>query len=780
MGNRSRWLPFPSSESPRVWISENDTPCNGLKLYNPYSCAGRAGKLLFSCYAASVSPRLPGIKFQDNVVLDNLTYTISERFGFQNSQFSYSMGTAGPHRKITAQITRAGEVVAYAKIGSSAEAKRLIQRENDALMALGQLGLQSVQIPRALQYELLDDQVILCQSAPPGNTRKRPIKPTEEDASFLWELVSRTRAKSSYEDVIKDILHSESPEHHAELYAGLPPTWRNALYYLEEIFSGRTVDVALSHGDYAPWNTFSVTGSIYIFDWEYSAWKMPLLNDFLHYLFATGRLVRGNKPLEMAQTLLRIEDNRFLGSTVMRLGIGSSDIPAYVILYLFTQSVRQYTHSAGFDSYITECVHKILIGQGCLAERRRVLVAAYACEPDEGSEPGVGWNMVTAISEHNDAWVLTRTNNAPKIERLLAEHNNSDIKFCYLDLPRWASFWKKGGRGIRTYYYLWQLLAARKARQLHKEVDFDLAHHVTFVNDWLFTFLGLFGVPFIWGPVGSHPKIPRTLRFDTLTLVKDRLRTSFQSLMRCIDPLFWLSAYRASTIIGIEAGVQNRFPISLFKSKTFLTCSAIGVENVPNYKALDAKRSLRVLSIGRLVPIKGFHLTIRAFAELARTHDDATLTIIGEGPQKMALEILVADLGIVSKVQFKNWLPRKEALMEMGSADVFLFPSFEGGGMVVLEAMANELPVVCLAYGGPGEMVTADCGFRIEVSDIDTTTQSLADALRQLSDSVPMREKLGKGANERVRECYLWEQRSKVIDGWYIDLTSRYFRKGAT
>lgn len=44
----------------------------------------------------------------------------------------------------------------------------------------------------------------------------------------------------------------------------------------------------------------------------------------------------------------------------------------------------------------------------------------------------------------------------------------------------------------------------------------------------------------------------------------------------------------------------------------------------------------------------------------------------------------------------------------MNKSDIFLFPSFEGGGMVVLEAMAAGLPVVCLDYGGPGEMVTDD------------------------------------------------------------------------
>ena len=52
------------------------------------------------------------------------------------------------------------------------------------------------------------------------------------------------------------------------------------------------------------------------------------------------------------------------------------------------------------------------------------------------------------------------------------------------------------------------------------------------------------------------------------------------------------------------------------------------------------------------------------------------------------------------------------AFEEMRKADLFLFPSFEGGGMVVLEALAHGLPVVCLQYGGPGEMVSTARGSR--------------------------------------------------------------------
>ena len=65
--------------------------------------------------------------------------------------------------------------------------------------------------------------------------------------------------------------------------------------------------------------------------------------------------------------------------------------------------------------------------------------------------------------------------------------------------------------GQRIYYYLWQIKAWRVARRLHKEMGFDIAHHVTFGNDWIASYIGAFlPVPFICGPVGGQ-RTPRQL-----------------------------------------------------------------------------------------------------------------------------------------------------------------------------------------------------------------------------------------------------------------------------
>ena len=95
--------------------------------------------------------------------------------------------------------------------------------------------------------------------------------------------------------------------------------------------------------------------------------------------------------------------------------------------------------------------------------------------------------------------------------------------------------------------------------------------------------------------------------------------------------------------------------------------------------------------------------------------------------------------------------------------------------MVVLEAMACQLPVVCLKYGGPGEMVTPECGFSVEIADMKTTVKKLAKALTILSESQKTREQLGKSAAKRAKQIYLWEKRSNVIDKWYTGVVNRTY-----
>ena len=142
----------------------------------------------------------------------------------------------------------------------------------------------------------------------------------------------------------------------------------------------------------------------------------------------------------------------------------------------------------------------------------RILLSAYACEPGRGSEPGVGWNWaVTLAAQGHKVWVLTRTNNKQSIEAAVALLDRSvrdNLHFVFHDLPRWARWWKKGGRGVHLYFSLWQLTLLSVAKKLAQEVQFDVAHHLTFGVWRQSSHLYKLNVPLIFGPVGGGESAP--------------------------------------------------------------------------------------------------------------------------------------------------------------------------------------------------------------------------------------------------------------------------------
>ncbi len=158
------------------------------------------------------------------------------------------------------------------------------------------------------------------------------------------------------------------------------------------------------------------------------------------------------------------------------------------------------------------------------------------------------------------------------------------------------------------------------------------------------------------------------------------------------------------------------------------------------------ERSSSVLSAGRLVPLKGFDLALRAFKILADKYPNAEFTIVGDGPEFAALEKLVRDLGLEGRAGIEKWMPREQLLAAMRECDVFMFLSLrDGGGLVVIEAMASGRPVVCLNLGGPGLHTVAECGIKVPAHSPEQAVEETADVLELLLQDQDLCRALGAG-----------------------------------
>lgn len=404
----------------------------------------------------------------------------------------------------------------------------------------------------------------------------------------------------------------------------------------------------------------------------------------------------------------------------------------------------------------------------------RVLISAYSCEPGRGSERGVGWNVAREVARSHEVWVLTRPDESKEaIEAELASHPVPNLHFVYFTLPFWQDSLRWGQSGaMQIHYYLWQIQAYFVARRLHREIGFDLIHHVTFVKYSSPSFLSLIPIPFILGPVGGGESAPKMFWKDFS--LRAKLYESARSLFRSLgerDPFVHLTVKRSAVVRATTEDTAKR----LYK------LGAMQVQIVPEVGLLDDEiealaqyqlpddQPVRFISMGRLLHWKGFHLGLRAFAQARLLN--AEYWIVGDGPELTRLQNLAQDFGVANQVKFWGRLPREETLAKLGACHVLVHPSLhDSGGWVCIEGMATGRPIICLDLGGPAVQVTEKTGFKVLAHDPEQAVRDMAIAMTRLAKEPELRISMAEAGRKLVNETYSWKVVGEHLDRLYQSL----------
>lgn len=410
----------------------------------------------------------------------------------------------------------------------------------------------------------------------------------------------------------------------------------------------------------------------------------------------------------------------------------------------------------------------------------RLLLSAYSCCPNHGSEPGVGWNTVeqAAADLQNEVHVLVAAGWEERIRRNFDAARHPNIHFHFVGVPGLDSFMVEGrGKpGIAlVYYHLWQWFSFRAARRLHDEMSFDLAHHVTFVKYNTPSLLPLLGIPFIWGPVGGAEHAPPVFyrEFGWRIRVVEALRRLLQQVAP-FSPLLRWTAQNATLSIGVTK--ETVAALRQLGATKILQMPAVALSD-GEVTALTKENGCtneppRVLYVGRLIAWKGVHLALRALA--ACEAKDLTLRVIGDGPLRERLEQEAQTLGIASRVEFLGDRPRNEVLEACRDADGFIYPSLhDSGGNAVIEAMAAGLPVIHLAYGGPDFLVPKDAGWKVQTLEPVDAVKGLTAALNELASNQAERRQRGEVAQQHVMTHHTWRGRGAMFRVLYANLLSQ-------
>lgn len=439
-------------------------------------------------------------------------------------------------------------------------------------------------------------------------------------------------------------------------------------------------------------------------------------------------------------------------------------------------SYETLSHSKSDDLEAAEKLEEAVGALDC--QRLKILVSAFACSPSKGSEEGVGWGWVEAIAKYHDLWVLTGDQCRDDIE---AELQNKPklldrLHFHYVPWTRHTiaeKVWPP--THLYTYRHLWQKAAYELGMRLHKEIHFDIVHQLTYVGFRVPGLLWQLDVPFVWGPIGGLEQttwallpslgVRGCLHYSTRNILNDWDRRVSRAPKRAF-------AKAGGGIIAATSGVQQE--ILRFYGQESTVISEIGLP--PLARARPALRNstepLSLLWCGLHLPGKALQFLLSALRQLPSSLN-WKLTIIGDGPCSARWRRLARATRLDDRCDWLGLLPRQEVLKRMQAAHVMVITSIKDlTSTVVVEALANGLPVICPNHCGFKDAVTPECGIKVSATSSVELVQGLRDAIVRLYDE-GLRLRLANGALHRALD-YKWDLKAKTVNDIYFKKASTH------
>jgi glycosyltransferase involved in cell wall biosynthesis len=397
--------------------------------------------------------------------------------------------------------------------------------------------------------------------------------------------------------------------------------------------------------------------------------------------------------------------------------------------------------------------------------RKNVLISAYTCCPETGSEPGNGWSWVMGYIENGFCvYCITSSRYKNKIESYRTEKGIKNLFICYTDNKVTLSFSKVPSVGLYIHYYTWLIAARKIIKNLQGNITFHHAHHVTYSSVKFGTPLYKLTCKSILGPLGGgelpHVSLKKYLgKYFYTAYFKNKI----SDFLEKVNPsVAW--SVRDAEIILTSNHVSEKI-ISRYTDKKTVKMFDAGLSNYferPFIKRNIENNKINILWIGRMLPRKGLNLAIDAIANLPADFN-FHFNIAGDGMLKKKATTQVKDYGLQSKITFHERLPHNELEKLFSEAHVFLFPSLiDSCPMQVFEAFAFSLPVITLNHQGMKDQVSEKRGIKINVEKNINYPQQLAAAILSVCNNNEVYTSYSLMAYEFGQQ-QIWSKRIKLF-----------------
>lgn len=406
---------------------------------------------------------------------------------------------------------------------------------------------------------------------------------------------------------------------------------------------------------------------------------------------------------------------------------------------------------------------------------KRILMIAYACDPEGTGEHWLGWGWVLEAAKYGQVDLVT----TPKARATILSHlgSNHQIRPHFVEISPFLRriSEKLGGFAAWVRKYAWQRQAWKRVRQLHADEPFDIVHQTTFHTFRIPFLAAQLPIPSVWGPIAGGESVPPGFgRF----LDSQRGSEALRAIANRIS--LWIPSVRKSlcnsSVIWASNGVTADFLGEFGAGKTMIVHpNALRIEDAdaPQLTGPAPDAPFTLLYVGNCVETRALPIVLEAL-QSAQLKCQWRLQIVGTGPAISNWKKQVQRMRLCANVEFIGPVQRSLLDVYYSNAHVLVFPAMrDAGGSALLEAMSKGLPVACLDWGGPGEMVDEGSGLRIPVTSPEATVTAFARGLERLAIDNEWRQQLACNGLARARTCFKWEAKGEILRQTYNDLISQ-------
>jgi len=383
-----------------------------------------------------------------------------------------------------------------------------------------------------------------------------------------------------------------------------------------------------------------------------------------------------------------------------------------------------------------------------------------------GSEYGWAYGIINTLSTQSDLRLFVVTGMVRSDKRLPA--NVTLIRLGGSPTLKFSSSYRLAFVG--RYY-----LAAQRILHQHR---IDVIHHIgPFGYGTTFNLLPLLGatrrIPFVIGPL----QVPHTMQGgEEQTFSQEDVRSGptasdaareqlSAALIRAGRPILHGLSTRtlrdSDYLVAVNKQARDLYASVTPNIPAVVIPPGVDTNRFGQVSALDRDRGNRdgdsgvdILYVGWLFVRKGLDLVIAAMARLVPRYPSLRLHIIGDGPQRGALEVLVARSNLGPNVIFEGVVENAALATRYAHADIFVSMSYsESFGQTLIEGMISGLPVVSARNMGSNEIIEdGETGYLVEPGNV----AMLVERLDTLISRPDLRVSLGQRARDVVRRRYNW------------------------